>query len=334
MVSVVALFVVAANLRPAIAAVSPLLDRIRTDLHMSATEVSLMTTIPILALGICAPLSARVGRRLGLHRGVLLGLAIIALATAARVGGQSSWLQLSCAAVAGAGVAITQPLLPAVVKTRFPGRAGLMTGMYTTGLSLGAEGAAGRGGLPWRSPTAWRITALLATNSALYYCELTWVAPLLNESGGRSEAGAGALLTVMIFIQVAAMLITPVVLGERRDPRVGIACTTVLTAAGFLGLAFWPGTATWLWILALGIGHGGLFTQVLALPVTLSRDPVEAGRFGAMALSLGYIGAALGPLGVGALRDATGDFQLAFAILGTLTAATLIPIGRLRRPPS
>ena len=116
----VALFVAAANLRPAIAAVSPLVDRIQTDLDLSATGVALLTTIPTLAMGICAPLAAVVGRRLGLRRGVLFGLAVIAVATAARVFGGSAWLQLACAAAVGAGIAIAQTLLPAVVKTRSP----------------------------------------------------------------------------------------------------------------------------------------------------------------------------------------------------------------------
>ncbi|MEU4223433.1 MFS transporter [Nonomuraea sp. NPDC026600] len=396
----VALFVAAANLRPAIAAVSPLVDRIQTDLDLSATGVALLTTIPTLAMGVCAPLAAVVGRRFGLRRGVLIGLAVIALATAARVFGGSAWLQLTCAAAVGAGIAIAQTLLPAVVKTRFADRAGLVTGIYTAGLGLGGAvaagvtapladaigswpgalaswavlavaglamwsasaaslgldsgpalagtdrtGAAATGvrpagagqagpvtkGLPWRSGVAWRITVLSAANSALYYCELAWVVPLLHEDGQRGATGAGVLLTVMISIQVVAMLAVPALLGEGRDRRAGLALTTVLTAIGFAGLAAAPATVTWLWIAALGVGHGGLFTLVLTLPVVVSRDAAEAGRISAMAFFVGYACAALAPLLVGALRDATGDFHLAFGLLSGLTAAMLLPIARLHK---
>jgi CP family cyanate transporter-like MFS transporter len=403
----VALFVAAANLRPAIAAVSPLVDRIRTDLDLSATGVALLTTIPTLAMGVCAPLAAVVGRRFGLRRGVLLGLAAIAVATAARVFGGSAWLQLTCAAAVGAGIAIAQTLLPAVVKTRFAGRAGLVTGIYTAGLGLGGAVAAGvtapladaigswpgalaswsllavagmaiwsasrtsldldstpalagtsqtsaaqtgaaqtgaaqtgarqtatpagpvTKGLPWRSGSAWRITVLSAVNSALYYCELAWIVPLLHEDGHRDATGAGVLLTVLISIQVVAMLAVPALLGEGRDRRAGLALTTALTAIGFAGLAAAPATATWVWIAALGVGHGGLFTLVLTLPVVVSRDAAEAGRISAMAFFVGYACAALAPLLVGALRDTTGDFHLAFGLLGGLTAAMLLPIARL-----
>ncbi|MEV4117021.1 MFS transporter [Nonomuraea sp. NPDC049695] len=375
----VALFAAAANLRPAIAAVSPLVDRIRGDLHLSATGVSLLTTIPTLAMGLCAPLGAYVGRRYGLQRGVLLGLVVIAVATAARLLGGSTWLQLSSAAIVGTGIAIAQTLLPAVVKTRFAARAGLVTGLYTAGLGLGGAVAAGtsapladavgswpgalaswavlalagialwsaaRGslslddvsapagpaarGLPWRSGTAWKITTLSAVNSALYYCELAWVVPLLHDDAGRSAAVAGIMLTVMISIQVVAMPAVPALLGERLDKRVGLALTMTLTAAGFLGLAYAPGTAAWLWIAALGVGHGGLFTLVLTLPVVAGRDPQEAGRISAMAFFIGYACAALAPLLVGALRDSTGDFRLAFGLLGGLGLLMLLPIARLR----
>ncbi|MEU6040560.1 MFS transporter [Actinomadura sp. NPDC047616] len=375
----VALFAAAANLRPAIAAVSPLVDRIRADAGLSATGVSLLTTIPTLTMGLCAPLGAYVGRRYGLQRGVLLGLAVIAVATTTRLLGESAWLQMSSAAIVGAGIAIAQTLLPAVVKTRFTAHAGLITGLYTAGLGLGGAVAAGvsapladavgswppalaswavlalagiavwsaaRGvlslggtaapagpstrGLPWRSGAAWRITALSAVNSALYYCELAWVAPLLHDDAGRSASAAGGMLTVMISIQVVAMLAVPALLGETRDRRGGLALTMTLTAAGFLGLAYTPDTATWLWIAALGVGHGGLFTLVLTLPVVAGRNPGEAGRISAMAFFVGYGCAALAPLLVGALRDTTGDFRLAFGLLGGLGLLMLLPIAALR----
>ncbi|WP_039812039.1 MFS transporter [Nocardia otitidiscaviarum] len=380
--AVIALFAAAANLRPALAAVSPLVDSIRADLGLSATGVALLTTIPTLAMGLCAPLAAYLGRRHGLQHAVLIGLVVIAAATAARGLGTATWLQLSSAAVVGTGIAIVQTLLPAVVKSRFADRAALMTGVYTVGLGIGGAVAAGVSapladvmhswpaalaswavlaaagiiiwsvardslrlddhqgpagpatrGLPWRSATAWRITALAAVNSALYYCELAWVAPLLRDSG-RSVAAAGGMLTALISIQVVAMLAVPALLGEQRDRRIGLALTMLTTAVGFLGLAYAPDTATWLWLAALGIGHGGLFTLVLALPVVATRDPGEAGRMSAMAFFIGYACAALAPVMVGALRDGTGDFQLAFGLLGGLGLLMLAPIARLRPTPT
>ncbi|WP_107654685.1 MFS transporter [Nocardia suismassiliense] len=374
-----ALFVAAANLRPAIAAVSPLVDRIRADLGLSSTGIALLTTVPTLAMGLCAPLAAAVGRRWGLQNGVLIGLIVVGIATAARGFSATTWLQLSCAAAVGGGIAIAQTLLPAVVKSRFADHAGLVTGIYTAGLGLGGAIAAGISapladalnswpgalaswtvlaiagavlwsaartalglgavsgpqgpattGLPWRSGTAWMITLLAAGNSALYYCELAWVAPLLHDSG-YPAAEAGYLLTALISIQVVAMLAVPALLGERRDKRIGLSVTVTLTAVGFLGLALSPASATWLWIVALGIGHGGLFTLVLTVPVSMSRDVAEAGQYSVMAFFLGYAAAAAAPIIVGALRDGTGGFRLAFALLAAGALLLLIPVARMVR---
>lgn len=376
-----ALFVAAVNLRPAIAAVSPLVDTIAADLGLSAVGVALLTTIPTLAMGLCAPAAAAVGRRWGLHRGILVGLVVIGVATAARAGGEAVWLQYSAAAVAGAGIAIAQTLLPAVVKARFAQRATLVTGLYTAGLGLGAIVAAGASvplahafgswpvalgswavlaligivlwvgstdgldltraaaptgpvtsGLPWRSATAWWITAVSAGNSALYYCELAWLAPLLHDDAGRSISGAAALLTVMLVIQVIAMLAVPAFLGERRDRRVGLAVTALLTAAGFFGFAFSPAAGTWAWLILIGVGHGGLFPLVLALPVSASRDPAHASRLSGMAFFVGYGCAAVAPLIVGGLRDASGTFAVAFALLGAVAMLMVAPIARLSPP--
>ncbi len=378
----VALFVAAINLRPAIAAVSPLVDAIRADLDLSATGVALLTTIPTLAMGICAPAAALVAHRVGLHGGVQVGLLIIAVGTVARAFGHTTWLQLGCAFVVGTGIAIAQTLLPAVVKARFASRPGLVTGIYTAGLGLGGAVAAGATaplaamldswpvalaswavlafvgimlwsaakrslaledaagprtlsarGLPWASATAWKITSISAGNSALYYCELAWIAPLLTDDGGRSTASAGVLLTTMISIQVVAMLAVPAMLGERKDQRLGLTITTVMTAAGFLGFALLPGTAVWLWVILIGIGHGGLFPLVLALPVTTAHDAAEAGRISGMAFFVGYGCAAVGPLLVGLLRDTTGDFTLAFLVLAVTAALMTLPILRLAPHP-
>ncbi|MEV6236305.1 MFS transporter [Lentzea sp. NPDC051838] len=371
----VALFVAAINLRPAIAAVSPLVDAIRADLGLSATGVALLTTIPTLAMGVCAPVAALVARRTGLHGGVNVGLLIIGLGTIARAFGHATWFQLACAFIVGTGIAIAQTLLPAVVKARFSSRPSLVTGIYTAGLGLGGAVAAGATapladaldswpvalaswavlafagivlwsaakrslaledaagprklstkGLAWGSATAWKITVISAGNSALYYCELAWIAPLLTNDGGRSTASAGVLLTAMISIQVVAMIAVPMLLGERKDQRLGLVVTTVMTAAGFLGFALLPGTAVWLWVLLIGIGHGGLFPLVLALPVTASRDAAHAGRISGMAFFVGYGCAAVGPLLVGLLRDTTGNFMLAFLALAVAAALMVLPI--------
>ena len=56
---------VALNLRPAIAAVPPLLDTIQSDLGLSATGAGLLTALPVVCMGLFAPAGAALARRVG-----------------------------------------------------------------------------------------------------------------------------------------------------------------------------------------------------------------------------------------------------------------------------
>src|SRR5690554_7576849 len=53
LVAVLALLI-GLNLRPIMAAVGPLLDVLQQDLGLSSTQASLLTTLPVLLMGICA----------------------------------------------------------------------------------------------------------------------------------------------------------------------------------------------------------------------------------------------------------------------------------------
>jgi len=126
------------------------------------------------------------------------------------------------------------------------------------------------------------------------------------------------------------MLAVPALLGEVRDRRLGLIVTTLVTAAGFLGLGLAPTTATVLWLVLLGVGHGGMFPLVLALPVSSGRDAAEASQLSGMAFFLGYAAAAVAPLIVGGLRDAAGNLTAAFTVLGSLAVLMTWPIARLK----
>ena len=68
-----AIFALAVNLRPAMAAVGPLLDLIEGATGMDSTAASLLTTLPVLMIGLGALSIRPLRRRLGERRGILLG---------------------------------------------------------------------------------------------------------------------------------------------------------------------------------------------------------------------------------------------------------------------
>ncbi|WP_460144717.1 CynX/NimT family MFS transporter [Pseudomonas sp. S2_A02] len=136
------LILVALNLRPALSSMAPMLSEISKALGLSAAQAGLLTTLPVLCLGLFAPLAPVLARRFGAERvvlGILLMLAggIILRSSFGEVG------LFAGSVLAGAGIGVIGVLLPGIVKRDFPKQAGTMTGVYTMALCLGAAMAAG-----------------------------------------------------------------------------------------------------------------------------------------------------------------------------------------------
>ena len=162
------LVLIAFNLRPIFSSASALLPEIRSGLGLTAFGTSILTTLPVVCMGLFSPLAPRLAQRLGTER-VLLGvILLLALGTALR-GISSISLLFFGTALTGACIAIGNVLLPGVVKRDFPDKAALMTGCYTMALCAGAASAAGLtlpiehslGGSLGGALAAWALPALV-----------------------------------------------------------------------------------------------------------------------------------------------------------------------------
>lgn len=108
-----AVLLVALNHRPGVASIAPLLENIRADLELSHTAAGLLTTLPVLCMGLFPLAAARFAERLGLERALFAGLVLLALATAARLAGINPVVLFASALLIGVAVAVNQTLAPA-----------------------------------------------------------------------------------------------------------------------------------------------------------------------------------------------------------------------------
>ncbi|MET7289577.1 MFS transporter [Streptomyces sp. NPDC005573] len=139
---VAAILVAALNLRPAVTSLGPVLEEVRDSFGMSGTVAGLLTSIPAICFAVIGSTAPRLARRHGPDTAILVGGVALTLGLALRPLVADTVLFVSLTALALAGIAIANVLLPAVVKQRFPQRVGAMTGLYSMALNAGASAAA------------------------------------------------------------------------------------------------------------------------------------------------------------------------------------------------
>ncbi|MGE7437248.1 MULTISPECIES: CynX/NimT family MFS transporter [Kitasatospora] len=193
----VAIAAAALNLRPVVTSLGPLLDKVRADLGMNATVAGLLTAVPALCFAVFGVAAPALARKAGPIAVVTAGMGAIVLGVVTRsfAGGTALFLLLT--AVALAGVAVSNVLLPVVIKRYFPDRVGPMIGLYSMSLSAGTSLAAAvtvpvttaLGG-DWRAGLGvWGLLGL----AALVLCLVTLLLRREKGTGGRAEQGAARL---------------------------------------------------------------------------------------------------------------------------------------------
>jgi CP family cyanate transporter-like MFS transporter len=163
-----AIFLVALNLRAALASMPPLIHTIQHDLAISSSLAGLLTTLPVLCMGIFAPLSQRLAHAIGREATVAVALGCVLSGLLLRLGGAVLPLLLLSALLAGIGIALCGTVLPGIVKEFFAGRPGLVTGFYLLAMMLGATAASALAvpladalGSWQRSSASWAVLAVL-----------------------------------------------------------------------------------------------------------------------------------------------------------------------------
>ncbi|MFM0502806.1 cyanate transporter [Paraburkholderia caffeinilytica] len=261
-----AIIVIGVNLRPLLTSISPLMTTIRGATGLSFYGASLLTSLPVVAMGIGAFGASALSRSIGETRGVALGLLAIALACGARWSTTSGAALLATAALAGVGVAAIQALLPAVMKQRFPARVPLAMGVFSASIM-------GGGGLGAR------------------------LSPWVSAASGSWHAG----LAVWALPAVVALLCW---LGLNRGPSHGPA--TQPAPANALVPSLWRKRRAWTLGLYFGIVNGGYTTLIAWLPAFYQQHGASVADSGSLLAGMTVfqaIAALLLPLAAASFRD-------------------------------
>ncbi len=330
------------NLRPALSSLAPVLTRIQQDTGLSPLFIGALTTLPVLCLGLFAPMAPWLSKRFGPEQTLAGCLALLAGGLALRGVPAIPPLFLGTLMV-GAAIGVAGTLLPALVKRELPAGADLMTGVYTMALCLG--GALGAGlSIPladWLG--GWHLG--LASWSALAALALAaWLllAPRRNEAalpsaGGSMRAVLGQPLAwqVMLFMGLQSSLAyivfgwLPTLLLERGygEGEAGwmMAGSVMVQLPAALGAP---------WLARMGRDQRPALVSVLAMIAAgfwlLLIGPASLGWLGIVLLGLGQGGGFSLALTLIVLR--TGNSRLAGKLSGLVqgggyTLAAMGPLG-------
>ncbi len=186
-VLIAALLLTGLSMRTAATSVGAALDDLQHGLHVSGGVAGLITTLPVLCFAVFGSLTPRLSRRVdpqALLTGALT-LTTVGLVLRPVTSDVTVFTLLSVLALLGG--AVSNVLMPSLVKRYFPDRIGAMTALYTTALAVGSTAGAGltvpigdvSGG--WRVGLgSWGVLTLLAV--------FPWLATL---RGTRTERSAG-----------------------------------------------------------------------------------------------------------------------------------------------
>ncbi|MFI7410776.1 CynX/NimT family MFS transporter [Streptomyces sp. NPDC049627] len=152
---VAGLILLAVNLRAAMTGMPPLIGNVQQELALSGARIGLLATLPVLCLGAFAWLAPTLARRFGTHAAVCAAASVLALGAAVRA---VPWPPALFAGtvLCGAGIAVGNVLVPAVVKDHFADRAGLFTGLTMT-LMAGSGALAAGAAVPLSAAAGWQF---------------------------------------------------------------------------------------------------------------------------------------------------------------------------------
>jgi CP family cyanate transporter-like MFS transporter len=177
----------------------------------------------------------------------------------------------------------------------------------------------GTGPSVWRRPVAWGLTLAFAGQAFTYFGATAWLPTLLADEQGLSRSAAGVSSSLFQLLAVAGAFAVPALMAWWKSPALVLLTVTALWATLPIGLivapSLWP-----LWCCLAGLAQGGGITIVFIAIVRRSRDLTENRRLSAMVQGGGYVLAALGPLVLGAVHEATDGWTVPLlVILGAVT---------------
>lgn len=164
---------IAANLRAPLTSVGPLVNMIRSSLHISSVLTGMITTLPLFAFAFFSPFAPGLARKFGSEFVLFCSIIFLTIGIILRSCPGSLLLFLGTAII-GLAISMGNVLIPSLIKQYFPKQIGSMTGIYTVSMNVFGAMASGisvpiAAGLKFGWTGALRIWAVLGFISIILW---------------------------------------------------------------------------------------------------------------------------------------------------------------------
>lgn len=170
-----------------------------------------------------------------------------------------------------------------------------------------------------RRPMTWWVTLFMGTQSSAFYTMSNWM-PSVSEHAGFSATVAGVHLFVFQSIGIFSGLLIPKLMHVRGNQVCAALTSSVPMVIAGIGMMVAP-VAMPVWAFIGGAGQGASLVVALALIAMRGRSASDTVRLSGLAQSAGYLIASMGPLLFGVLCQLTGSYTVSLAVMTAIAVA-------------
>ncbi|MFC9996873.1 MFS transporter [Nocardia sp. NPDC127526] len=167
------------------------------------------------------------------------------------------------------------------------------------------------------------LAVFFGLQAMLAFVVIGWLPSVLGDAG-VGERAAGGVLGLLTCLAVPISLVVPPFVVRSAHPERWLAGFSACSVLGILGFLLAPSAAPLVWSLILGVGLS-VFSLALTVITVRAPTPEQAVGLSSAVQGVGYVIAALGPYGIGVVRQFDAGWGLPLgALLITAVVQTVV----------
>lgn len=159
----------------------------------------------------------------------------------------------------------------------------------------------------WNRALAWQVSLFMACQSTAFYVLIAWFPSMMADLAGTSAARSGVVLFIYQLFVLGSVMLTPLLMQRMRDQRLIGTGLALLILLGFCGL-YGDSAHALAWMIVMGLGAGGSLVLSITLFSLRVVSVAQSVALSGMAQAVGYTMAAIVPIFIGFIHDATGSW--------------------------